>query len=139
MTLIERKTGDETFDFPLLFSAYILADKIEAPAFKRHIHDEITLAGEARHPPLSLDDIRYVYQNTCEEDDLLRLFCIRQTCGGNLQKNLEDPEFLSICQEIGSFGVSVLKRCGKRMKTLSDNSAENVEDETEPGGLAAVR
>ncbi|WEW56716.1 hypothetical protein PRK78_002165 [Emydomyces testavorans] len=128
LSSVKTETDDETFNFPLLFSAYVLADKIEAPAFRWHIHDEITLACEAKHPQLSLDDIRYVYQNT-REDDLVRNFCIRQTCGRDLQKNLEDPEFLSVCEEIPSFGVSVLKQCSKRLKVLTGDSAENTKDQ----------
>ena len=121
----------ESFKFPLLFSAYIFANKIQAPRFKDYIFNELMLAGEAGQPPLHFDDIRFAYENTCEDNDPIRRYCVRQTCGGtreNLEKNIEDPEFLRLCAEVGEFGTSVLKRCSRKIRKREKSQGPGVED-----------
>ncbi|EGC47922.1 predicted protein [Histoplasma capsulatum var. duboisii H88] len=99
----------------LLFSSYIFADKIQAPWFKNHIHNQlIDAVNSVPCPLLTVSDIRYVYRNTQngnEEDNLLRLCCLVMSCGPNLDSLLEDSEFLELCFEVKQFGVGVLKRC----------------------------
>ncbi|PGG97194.1 hypothetical protein GX51_07449 [Blastomyces parvus] len=103
----------------LLFSSYILADKIQAPWFKNHIHNQLIAAvTNVPCPLLTVGDIRYVYANTQDgeqEDSLLRLCCLAMSCGPNLDSLLQDPEFLELCFEVKPFGVRVLKGCRTRM------------------------
>ncbi|OAX80821.1 hypothetical protein ACJ72_04841 [Emergomyces africanus] len=103
----------------LLFSAYIFADKIQAPWFKNHIHNQLIIAASGVPlPVLSVDDIRYVYTNTetGDEDDLLRVCCLLMSCGPNLDSLLEDPQFLELCFEVKPFGVRVLNQCKTRIR-----------------------
>ncbi|KAL2365412.1 hypothetical protein RJZ56_001656 [Blastomyces dermatitidis] len=117
--LLEPKKKGASSSVRLLFSSYIFADKIQAPWFKNHIHNQL-IAGvtSVPCPLLTVGDIRYVYANTQdgeEEDSLLRLCCLAISCGPNLDSLLEDPEFLELCFEVKSFGVRVLKRCRTRI------------------------
>ncbi|OJD12853.1 hypothetical protein AJ78_06616 [Emergomyces pasteurianus Ep9510] len=103
----------------LLFSSYIFADKIQAPWFKNHIHNQLVVAVNGTPLPLlSVDEIRYVYSNTQngEEDGLLRRCCLIMSCGQNLDALLEDPQFLEVCFEVKPFGVRVLNKCKIRMR-----------------------
>ncbi|KAK2858495.1 hypothetical protein FQN49_004681, partial [Arthroderma sp. PD_2] len=113
----EWRSDEGPVDYSLLFSVYIFANSIDAPILKSHIYDEICFAGETGYPQLRLDDIRYAYQNTSSKDDPLRLFCLYKVCGPCLQRHLKDPDFLSLCEEVGSFGAGVLKQCGKMMRS----------------------
>ncbi|KLJ08757.1 hypothetical protein EMPG_15807 [Blastomyces silverae] len=117
--LPEPKKKGASSSARLLFSSYIFADKIQAPWFKNHIHNQlIAAATSVPCPLLTVGDIRYVYASTPDDEEggsLLRLCCLAMSCGPNLDSLLEDPEFLELCFEVKAFGVRVLKRCKTRM------------------------
>lgn len=138
VTLSENMPGeDETFNFALLFSSYVFANKIQATSFKAHIVDGIAVASDTSEQVLDFDSIRYAYQNTSEENDPLRRFCVRMACRAhNLESNLNDPEFIRLCEDISPFGSNVLRRCGKRMKKIQAKKEELPSQRTQVDGGA---
>ena len=63
------------------FSCYVLADKLQAPKFKRLIMDEIRNHGEFCDPTnLKMEHVQYVYDNTISDNDPLRRFCVMVNC-----------------------------------------------------------
>ncbi|OJD14514.1 hypothetical protein ACJ73_09076 [Blastomyces percursus] len=117
--LLEPKKKGASISARLLFSSYIFTNKIQAPWFKNHIHNQLIAAvTSVPCPLLTAGNIRYVYANTQdgeEENGRLRLFCLAMSCGPNLDSHLEDPDFSELCFEVKAFGVRVLKPCRTRM------------------------
>ncbi|KAK2753834.1 hypothetical protein FQN55_000198 [Onygenales sp. PD_40] len=104
----------------LLFSSYIFADKIQSPWFKNHIHNRlITVAQDSHCPKLSVDDIRYVYNNTPATGDILLRCCLVMSCGRHMESLMDDPKFMELCFEVKQFGMHVLQRCRTRMGSAS--------------------
>lgn len=114
-------TEEDIVRLGLLILSYPFANKIQASGFKDHIFNEITLARKIIERILGFDLIRYVYRKTSDENDPLRRFCISVACGGNnLERNLGDPEFIRLCEDIKPFGSNVLRRCGQKIKKIQE-------------------
>lgn len=98
----EDSMADEHYDFTLQFSCYVLADKLQARGFKRHIMDEIRLHGELCDPAdLTVNHVRFAYENTISQNDPLRRFCIMMKSKGTLlEQTLVDSEFVALMEKM---------------------------------------
>jgi Ni/Co efflux regulator RcnB len=112
---VSSRGRHDYYDFSLQFSCYVLADKILAPGFKRHILDEIRMHGEFYQPSsLTPAMIQYVYRNTALRDDPLRKFCIYLKCVKEpIQETLADPEFQALMEQGGPLVKDVMEVCRK--------------------------
>lgn len=106
----------DSYDFSLQFSCYVLADKMVAPEFKRHILDEIRLHGEfCNASDLMTDLVGYAYRNTVSKDDPLRKFCIALKCVRiPINRTLANPDFQTLMEEGGPLVRDVMEICRKR-------------------------
>lgn len=85
---LEAKPTDRIYDFGLQFQCYVLGDVLQVKEFQDHIWVEIHNGlGDSK---ITVDLVRYVYDNTMEKDRL-RSFCIDQLLsvpyGGELFRN----------------------------------------------------
>ncbi|KAI9929765.1 hypothetical protein ASPWEDRAFT_530538 [Aspergillus wentii DTO 134E9] len=106
------------YDFSLQFSCYVLADKLQAPGFKRLILDEIRSYAEICNPAdMTVDHVRYVYENTIRDDDPLRRFCIMiKSVRTPIEKTLADESFLSLMEDGGPLVRDVMQAYRKPIK-----------------------
>jgi hypothetical protein len=112
---VESTAEYDHYDFTLQFSCYVLADKLQAAGFKRHILDEIRYYGEFCDPSnLTVDQIRYVYNNTARNDDPLRKFCLLvKFVQTPIHETLGDPDFQQLMQDGGPLVNDVMEICRK--------------------------
>jgi hypothetical protein len=114
-SLVDSNADYDHFDFSLQFSCYVLADKLQAFGFKRHILDEIHYFGEfCESSHLTVDQIRYVYANTSGKDDPLRKFCILLKCVQSpIHDVLADADFRQLMEDGGPLATGVIEICRK--------------------------
>lgn len=110
---IEPNAENEYYDFSLQFSCYILADKLQAPGFKRFIIDEIRAHAEFCDPAdMTAEDIRYIYANTSSDDDPLRRFCVMLKCTRTpMADTFADHDFMALMEDGGSLVKDVMQAC----------------------------
>lgn len=103
MEVEDDNMAHDQYDFMLQFSCYVLADKLQANGFKRHIMDEIRRHGEFCDPAdLTVDHIRYAYDNTVRQNDPLRRLCLMMRCKRiPMEHTINDPKFIALMEEGG--------------------------------------
>ncbi|KAL1966409.1 hypothetical protein VTN77DRAFT_4551 [Rasamsonia byssochlamydoides] len=108
---VESSAEYDHYDFSLQFSCYVLADKLQAFGFKRHILDEIRHYGEFCDPSnLTVDQVRYVYNNTSRNDDPLRKVCLLLKCVQTpIHETLGDPEFQRLMERLMEEGGPLVR------------------------------
>lgn len=116
----------DKYDFMLQFTCYVLADKLQALGFKRLIMDEIRCHGEFCKPNnVTMEHIRYVYNNTISPVDPLRRFCIMMRCKKMpLEETLEDPEFLELLENGGPLVRDIMRTCRKQTIKQKEKAKE---------------
>lgn len=106
----------DKYDFMLQFTCYVLADKLQAPGFKRLIMAEIRCHGEFCKPTnVTMRHVQYVYNNTISRVDPLRRFCIMMRCERMpLEETLEDSEFIELMENGGPLVRDIMRTCKKQ-------------------------
>lgn len=112
----EENAAHDDYDFMLQFSCYVLADKLQAPKFKRLIMNEIRNHGEFCDPTnLKMEHVRYVYNNTIRRNDPLRRFCVMVKCKQMpVEDTLADAEFINFMEEGGPLVKDIMQACRKQ-------------------------
>lgn len=131
----DASIADDQYNFMLQFSCYVLADKLQALGFKRHIMDEIWRHGEFCDPAdLTVNDVRYVYDNTISQNDPLRRFCVMMKCKRvPIEQALDDSDFIALMEDGGPLVEDVMQMCRKltlKQKQRTDqfqNQAQKLE------------
>lgn len=102
-------------DFTLQFSCYVLADKLQAPMFKRLIMNEILGHGLFCKENLTTEHIYYAYENTIQKDDPLRRFCtMTKIEESSMEDKFADPELFTLMENGGPVARDIMQACGKQ-------------------------
>ena len=106
----------DKYDFMLQFTCYVLADKLQAPGFKRLIMAEIRWHGKFCKPTnVAMRHVQYVYNNTISRVDPLRRFCITMRCERMpLEETLEDSGFIELMEDGGPLVRDIMRACKKQ-------------------------
>lgn len=114
----------DQYDFILQFSCYVLADKLQASGFKCYIMDEIRCHEEFCDPiNLTVDHIRYAYDNTVRQNDPLRRLCPMIRCKRiSIWQIINDFKFIALMEEGGAFVRDMMQMSWKlTLKTEGAN------------------
>lgn len=96
----------------ILLKCYVLALQLQAPVFRDFILGEIQVFYCFR-AVLTLDEIRYVYENTHETYDLLRRYCIWKMCAQvTINPTLAQEVFFELSIEGGPIMMDYFEACG---------------------------